>query len=82
MTTNLPDPPRPAFPLGLLLADGAATFVVALCLAEHFAAPGGGLGLIPGEYVWPLLLAAITVAGYTTYLVVRALLRSRHGQVR
>ena len=81
MTT--PEPKKAAFPFSptLMAIDVAALAVIGLCVAEWYPKHGKPLGLIPGDLILPILLAAIAVAVICGSLQITTLL-NRHSAAR
>lgn len=66
------------FPPALLGTNAVAMIGVGLALAEIFPKHGHSPGLIPGNFVWPLLCGASLIVVLTTYKMI-AIIR-RHNQ--
>jgi hypothetical protein len=58
----------------LMAIDTAAIILIALSLAELFSKEGASLGLIPAQWIWPILIASGLVAAICSYLQFKNLL--------
>lgn len=65
------------FPPTLVAVDAIAMASIAICLMELFPKHGQPLGLIPLDWIWPLLSVSAVVAFICAILIVRMVFRQR-----
>lgn len=78
MNDSEPNTNKLPFPPALMAIDFAALIAIGICVAELSPKSGRPLGLIPENFVWPLLIVAIAVAAICAFLQVRILLKRKN----
>lgn len=65
------------FPPALLVIDSLAMAAIAVCLAELFPKHGNAPGLIPQDWIWPILAVSAVIAIICGIVIAQIVLQNK-----